>query len=340
MSLYKRKDSSVWWIKLSVNGRRLQKSSGTDDRKQAQELHDKLKAELWEQSRLGVKPGYVWQEAVLRWLQETEHKASHDSDKKHLRWLDAYLQGVRLMDIDRNKLDELVQAKKATGAANGTVNRMLALVRAILRKAVHEWEWLDRMPRVRLLPEPKQRIRFLTPEEAERLLDELPPHLAAMARFSLETGLRQANVTGLLWEQVDLARKVAWIHADQAKARRAISVPLSDVAVLVIRQQLGQHLTHVFTYQGKPLKQVNNHAWQKALKRAGIEDFRWHDLRHTWASWHVQRGTPLHVLQELGGWETVQMVRRYAHFGAEHLAGYVGNMTGGPRPVATKRLRS
>ncbi|HYE36068.1 site-specific integrase [Methylocaldum sp.] len=340
MSLYKRKDSSVWWIKLSVNGRRIQKSTGTDDRKQAQELHDRLKAELWEQSRLGVKPGYLWQEAVLRWLQETAHKASQDSDKKHLRWLDAHLQGVRLRDIDRDMLDSLIQAKKATGAANGTINRMLALVRAILKKAVHEWEWLDGMPRVRLLPEPKQRIRFLISEEAERLMDELPAHLAAMVRFSLETGLRQANVTGLLWEQVDLVRKVAWLYADQMKARRAVAVPLSDVAVMVIRQQLGQHPTHVFSYQGRAVKQVNNHAWQKALKRAGISDFRWHDLRHTWASWHVQRGTPLHVLQELGGWETVQMVRRYAHFGAEHLAGYVTSLTGAPRLVATKRLRS
>lgn len=63
----------------------------------------------------------------------------------------------------------------------------------------------------------------------------------------------------------------------------------------------------------------------KALKRAGIEDFRWHDLRHTWASWHVQGGTPLFALQELAGWETERMVRRYAHLAAEHLAGWAGN---------------
>lgn len=340
MSLYKRKDSTHWWIKLSVNGRRLQKSTGTDDRQAAQEYHDRLKAGLWQQSRLGVKPGYTWQEAVLRWLGETEHKASGFSDKKHLRWLDAHLKELRLVDIGRNTLDELVVAKRKTGVANGTVNRMLALVRSILKKAVNEWEWLDRMPMVRLLPEPKRRIRYLTPEEAERLILELPEHLAAMVRFSLETGLRQANVTGLQWSQVDLPRKVAWIHADQAKTRRAIAVPLSDVAVTVIRQQLGKHPANVFSYRGKSVSQVNNHAWRKALKRAGIEDFRWHDLRHTWASWHVQRGTPLHALQELGAWESVEMVRRYAHLSGEHLSEYAKNMTGALRPAATKRLRS
>lgn len=66
--------------------------------------------------------------------------------------------------------------------------------------------------------------------------------------------------------------------------------------------------------------------WYGALERAGIEDFRWHDLRHTWASWHVQNGTPLYVLQELGGWESPEMVRRYAHLAAEHLAPFADRL--------------
>lgn len=90
-----------------------------------------------------------------------------------------------------------------------------------------------------------------------------------------------------------------------------------------IREQIGKHAAHVFSYRGKPPTQINTKAWRAALKRAGIEDFRWHDLRHTWASWHVQLGTPLHVLQELDGWETADMVRRYAHLSSEHLVQYV-----------------
>ena len=138
--------------------------------------------------------------------------------------------------------------------------------------------------------------------------------LRGLATFSLATGLRRANVTGLLWSQVDLEKRVAWIHPDQAKARRAIPVPLNAEAVLVIREQIGKHETYVFTYRGNKITQVNTKAWHKALERAGIDDFRWHDLRHTWASWHAQNGTPLNVLQELGGWESPEMVRRYAHF--------------------------
>ncbi|MBF0371585.1 MAG: tyrosine-type recombinase/integrase [Magnetococcales bacterium] len=81
-------------------------------------------------------------------------------------------------------------------------------------------------------------------------------------------------------------------------------------------------------YKGKPIRQVSTKAWYAALKRAGIENFRWHDLRHTWASWHVQAGTPLHILKELGGWETEEMVARYAHLGASHLKQYTSQVEG------------
>ena len=241
MSLFKRKDSSVYWIKIIVNGRTVQKSTGTPDKQKAQELHDKLKAQLWEETKLGAKQQHTWNEAVVRWLDETQHKASRKDDLMHLRWLDPYLAGRSLNEINRDCLTSLVQTKLEHEVSPGTVNRMLALIRSILRKAALEWDWLDKVPKFRLLPEPNRRIRWLTPEEAQRLLAELPDHLAAMARFSLETGLRQANVTGLQWSQVDLTRRCAWIHPDQAKARRAIAVPLSKEAVLIIREQVGKH---------------------------------------------------------------------------------------------------
>ena len=242
-----------------------------------------------------------------------------------MRWLDRFLANRELESINRALIDAVTEAKRAEGCSNGTVNRTLALIRAILRKCARDWEWMDRAPAVRLLQEPTRRIRFLSHQQARALLRELPSHLQDMATFTLATGLRAANVTGLAWEQVNLSRRLAWIHPDQAKARKAIAVPLNDTAMRVLREQRGKHPVQVFTYEGQPIKQVSTAAWYKALKRAGIEDFRWHDLRHTWASWHVQGGTPLFALQELAGWETEKMVRRYAHLAAEHLAVYAGN---------------
>ena len=328
MSLFKRKDSRYWWVKFLHNGRTVQRSAGTPDEARALEYHDKLKASLWEQDRLGIKPRYSWQEAVVRYLVETKGKASQATDKTHLRWLNQFLKDLKLDEIDRDMLEKVMAKRIACKVANSTVNRTMEIVRALLRKAAFDWEWLDRVPRVRMLPEPKRRIRWITKDEAGRLIAVLPDHLAAMARFALETGLRRANVTGLQWSQVDLIRRTAWIHPDQAKARKAIAVPLSNQAVIVMREQLGKHPTHVFCCNGKPVYQVSTKAWYKGLKQAGIDNFRWHDLRHSWASWHVQAGTPLHVLQELGGWESVEMVRKYAHFSSEHLAEYVDRLSG------------
>jgi integrase len=330
MSLYKRTSSPYWWVRFVHNGRRVQRSTGTSDQAKAREYHDKLKVSLWEQDRLGVKPRRTWEEAVVRYLAETTHKASQLDDKAHLRWVDRFLSGLELTRINRDVLDRILSARKAGGVANATVNRTMEVVRAVLRKAANEWEWLDRVPKVRMLPEPKRRVRWLTRDEADRLVATLPEHLAAMGRFSLETGLRRSNVTGLEWSQVDLARRTAWIHPDQAKARKAIAVPLSATAVAVLRAQVGKHPTRVFSFRGKPVRQVNTKAWRAGLRRVGIENFRWHDLRHTWASWHVQAGTPLHVLQELGGWECVEMVRKYAHLSTAHLHEYVDRVQHAP----------
>ena len=217
----------------------------------------------------------------IRDRKESGHKATLDQDKAHLRWLDQHLGGKHLDTISRAVIDHITEAELAEGVANPTVNRPLEVLRAILRKAVDDWEWLERAPQVRMLKEPTRRVRFLTRAEVQRLLAELPEHLAVMATLSLATGLRRANVTGLQWSQVDLARRVAWIHPDQAKARKAIAVPLNAEAVAVVRGRIGKHLTHVFSFRGKPVLQVSTKAWYQALARAGIENFRWHDLRHT-----------------------------------------------------------
>lgn len=318
-----RKRGNTWWVDVvAPNGERVRRSAGTESKALAQEFHDTLKTELWRISKLGEKPRRTWNEAVVRWLKEQGHKATIETDKIHLRWLDQWLGGQLLENISRSMIDTITEKRVGEGVSNATVNRMLEVLRAILRRCVNEWEWLDKAPMVRMLKEPTRRIRYLNREEADRLIAELPEHLADMVAFSLATGLRRSNVTGLLWSQVDLERGVAWIHADQAKARKAIPVPLNSDAVAIIRRSLERHPTHVFSYRGATITQVSTKAWYAALERAGIQDFRWHDLRHTWASWHVQCGTPLFALQEMGGWESSEMVRRYAHLAANHLSPY------------------
>ena len=180
-------------------------------------------------------------------------------------------------------------------------------------------EWIDRVPKVGMLRDQTGRIRSLSREEYAKLLQELPEHLQDMVRFSVATGLRQGNVTRLQWKQVSLERRHLWISGADHKNGRPHAVPLNDLAMAVVIRREGDHPTYVFTYEGSPIVQVNTKAWRNALKRAGIEDFRWHDLRHTFATWHREAGTPTHELQRLGGWKTQSMVERYAHVAPEGL---------------------
>lgn len=327
MSINRR--NKIWWIDVtSPSGERIRRSTGTEDRKLALEYHDTLKVELWRVEKMGEKKRRTWKEAVERWYSEKlGNKKTLSKDVQHLRWLHPYLGQLFLDEVTRETVDQLTLAKQKGGAKPATVNRLLALVRAILRRARDEWEWVDRVPKVTLLKEPKRRVRFLAREEASRLIDQLPPHLAQMTRFALATGLRQGNIKRLRWSQVDLENRRVTIPAEEMKNGRAFGLPLSSDAVLVVRGQQHNGSDYVFAFRGRPVNQVSTKAWWRALERAGIEDFRFHDLRHTFASWHVQDGTPLNVLQELCGWESVEMVRRYAHLRPDDLAAYAEKLS-------------
>ena len=318
MALYKRNET--WWVSFTHKGQRIQRSTGTENKVAAQEYHDKLKAELWGMERLAHKPVYSWRDAVVRWLQENSAKRSIETDKFHLRWLDKHLSNLNLNEINRDILEEVALHKEAEDVTLTTVNRVMEVVRAILTKAHKEWEWIDKVPAIRMRQVEKNRIRWLTPNEANRLLNELPSHLRDMAAFSLATGLRAGNVTGLKWTNLDLDKRHAWIHPDEAKTKKAIPVPLNDDAIAILVSRKGMHKEFVFTYKGNQIQKCSTRAWSKALERAGIENFRWHDLRHTWASWHVQNGTSLQELQQLGGWSSFDMVLRYAHLSGDHLS--------------------
>jgi len=323
--LYKRKNSKHWWFKFTdPNGKRIRRSAQTTDKMKAQELADKYKACSWDQTKLGVKPAFVWEDAVVRWMKESEKKTYND-DLCMFRYLDSFLTGIRLDAIDRDVIETIVQ-DKLSHASPGRVNRITSLIRAVLNKAKDDWDWIDKVPSIRRLKESGSNVRWLSQEEKTRLLKECPEHIRSMVVFSLNTGLREANVTGLKWSQVDLIRKVITIEADQTKAQRPIGIPLNDEAAAVLAEQAGKHPIFVFCYLGNPIKKAGSTAWKSALERADIHDFRWHDLRHTWASWHVQSGTPLNVMKELGSWKSLDMVLRYAHLAPEHLARYASNV--------------
>ncbi|NPT36220.1 tyrosine-type recombinase/integrase [Paraburkholderia xenovorans] len=334
MSIRKRKGSDIWHFDIRTpDGGRVRQSSGTTNRKEAQEYHDKLKHELWLVARLGKKQVRTFDEAALRILKEQAGTVDYTNKKIHLRHFRTFFEGRSLDSITRDEIFAALpeycgSTKKLKPTSNTTKNRYLGTMRNLLNTAVHEWEWIDKAPKLSELKTVQKRIRWINRDEAIRLIGAITSDwMRDVTVLGFATGLRQANLLGLEWSQVDLAKRRAWIHPDQAKARKPIGVPLNAEAVAVIRRWIGKHETHVFVRKGEPVTKWDLPQWNRACARAGIVNFRFHDVRHTWASWHVQGGTPLNRLMELGGWSKYEMVLRYAHLAPDHLAPHADAVT-------------
>lgn len=306
MSLYR--VTGIWYIDLPSERGRIRRSTGTADKKEAQQYHERVKGEIWRQDKLGEAPPITWGEAVKKWL-----------DVKPRGMPDRYrLRSIGLAASDLLPLSSSTLEQKLAKYQGSTHNRVLALLLAI-----HSCASVP-MPKIEKKEVPKGRTRWLSAEEWKTLRSKLAitsPLLAQAAEFTLSTGLRENNVLGLEWSQVDMKRRVAWIYADQAKGKETIGVPLNDDAMAVLEARRGIHKRFVFGNPDYVLYKASNRAWYEALRQAKLVGFRWHDLRHTWASWAVQGGVRIEELQQLGGWKTLQMVQRYSHLSTEHLAG-------------------
>lgn len=267
---------------------------------------------------MGEKPRHTWDEAALLWIKEKGDKKSIDSDVTILRFLTPILRGKFLDEITRADIVRIGEERKAATSPS-RANRYLALIRSILNRAEKIWEWIDKAPAVTLYKEPKRRVRYLTPDEVKALMQELPEHQKPVVAFSLLTGLRKGNILNLRWEQVDLQRGTVSFSAEEMKGGNEHIVQLSTIARNIIESQFGNQSEYVFTYRGKRLKEINTRQFRNALKRAGISDYRFHDNRHTWASMLIQNGVSLYELQEMGSWQSTEMVKRYAHLAPEKM---------------------
>jgi len=288
---------------------------------------------MWRVARLGETPQYTFEQAAVRFLREYEGHKSHATHKRHIAYWRKQLTGRVISSLTTNDIKDALpthnmcrhQSKRKVTPA--TRNRHLATIRRMLNLC-REWGWISSIPVLRPEKEPKVRIRWITQDEARRLLDAIPKDwMRDVAAFALSTGMRAGEILKLQWSDVDLSRSMAWVTADQAKSGRARGVPLNHEAVQIIRGRIGTHPKHVFTRNGSLLKRIDTSMFDRACEKARISNFRFHDLRHTWASWHVQAGTPLFALKEMGGWETLEMVKKYAHMDSEALAQYANVVT-------------
>lgn len=325
MSLYKRAGTGHYWCRFSLGNRRVRQSTGTADRQAAEEYEEILRRRLWRQIKLGERSG-TWAQAVKKWTAERKARDStKHRDAEITAWFSETMARLPLSAINQDVV-KAARDKLAETRAPATVNRYMAVLRTVLRAAVG-WGWIQYAPKIVIPKLEDSEPRFITREQFSVLLEHLPPHFQPIAKFAVLTGLRTKNIRELTWGKVSLERAHLWVGSVSMKGGRALGVALSEDAVAVLRgieRVAGQD--RVFLYEGAPLRQAfGKRTWRKACKKSGLEGFRFHDLRHTWASWMMQEGVPAYAIQSLGGWASPKMVERYAHLSPDHLKQYAAH---------------
>jgi integrase len=335
VSIRKDKKSGVYFVDFRTpRGERVRGSARTSDRKEAQEYHDRLKAQCWRQTQLGEQPEHTFEEGAVRFLRAHDGENDYATKVRHIQHWSSKFSGRTLRSLTADEIEDALPTVSAhrhkRGAVSGaTKNRYLSTIKTMLNECL-DLKWIDHVPKFTKYHEAKRRVRWEPPEVIVRLFSAL--ELAWMrdaAIVAVATGMRQAELFGLTAAQVSIAQRNA--HVIDTKSKRPRAVPLNDDAITVLERRVegkvGNQL--VFTRGEKltaRIMQNDKRDFMRALLSVGMEDFRWHDLRHTWASWHVQRGTPLLVLKELGGWETIEMVQKYAHLAPSHIAAHANTV--------------
>lgn len=269
----------------------------------------------------------------------------------------------KLADITPWLIEKDRTARLTAGRAPTTVNRDLAPLRAALNKAV-EWGLLPSNPLAPVKPvkvDNNARVRFLSAEEEKALraalevrentmrarrarynawrrergrspaaeLGMFADYLKPMVLVTLNTGVRRGELFSLRWEDIDIARAVLTVTARAAKSSRTRHIPLNDEACSTLRDWQAQQNDRaglVFTSRDGARFDNIKKAWMALVASAEIEGFRWHDLRHTFASKLVMRGVDLNTVRELLGHSDIKMTLRYAHLAPEHKAEAVARL--------------
>jgi integrase len=251
----------------------------------------------------------------------------------HLAWWTQQLGHLRLDQLTPERL-AAARERLRPGHQAGTVNQYLATLSHALTTAVVEWGWLEASPlrRVRRLREPRGRVRWLDEAERQRLLDACAQSpnrfLLPVVVLALATGARKQELLSLTWREVDWRRERLLLLVTKTGERRSVPLTgraLTELQALAKVRRLDTAL--VFPRRDGRAPLDIRHAWHQAVQQAGLEDFRFHDLRHCCASYLAMHGASLVEIAEVLGHKTLQMVKRYAHLAASHTAQVVGRMT-------------
>ena len=325
--MYKR--GGIWWTCISHNGRKIQKSLGTSNKKLAQAVEAKIRTELVEgvyfEKLVGRKK--MFKDMMDKFMVEHAPKVSRNmqiSYASSLTHLNPFFCESNLLSISPKMVSRYKVLRNSEGAAPASINRELSMLSVAFNVAIKEWEWLKENPvsRVSNEKENNARDRWLTEEEEKCLLENSPGWLGEIIIFSLNTGLRLGELISLEWSRVDIDKKTIFI--DKTKNGDRKTIPLNKNALKVINSlSKVRNIKNDYVFLNRRSGKINpvslSVAFRRSLEKAKITNFRFHDLRHCFATRMAQKGIDLYMISKLLGHKNIKMTQRYAHHCPESL---------------------
>jgi integrase len=312
MSVFLRKGSPNYYAEFQIQGVRFLRSTGCRTEREARAAEKRLRLEFKAklEAEKGQKAGAVLtlDQAFGKYWMEHAHALAPTWRSEVKRYCAHILEltpaNLPIDQISEAEVSEFVQAHNAAGGGAYALNRAISIWRRVHRLAKKRWrqqtleiDWADFRNAETL------RIRHLTVQEAKLLIENAHKSLAEMIEWSLYTGCRRSETFNLLWEKIDLQLGKAVIIAKGGK-EHVVWLNPDAMALLARIERRGRYVFDHTNWRKK---------WEAAVKASGLLDFRWHDLRHTFASWLRMAGAPLEVVQRGLGHADLQTTTRYAH---------------------------
>ncbi len=339
MSLFKRswkengkkKVSKNWSIRLRVNGKDVKHSTKTSNRRMAEQIETEMKYDLV-RGRFELRDESnkrTFKQMAEKYMTEYAVKKrpmSMSRDRVALLHLMPVFGDMYLSQIEPNLIVTYKHQRYQEGASPVSINYELGFCKHAFNLAIREWNWTHENPFIKVSMEKvdNERLRWLTDEERLKLLDACEGWVRDVVIFALNTGIRRTNIIRLTWKMVDLNRETITLDSTETKNRERLVVPMNtNVKKLLQERSRVRYLNnpYVFTQpDGSPIpRSVLQRHFDMAVDKARIEDFHFHDCRHTFASYLVQKDVSLYTVQKLLGHKDISQTTRYAHLAPKTL---------------------
>ncbi|MBI2026400.1 MAG: site-specific integrase [Deltaproteobacteria bacterium] len=336
MKLFKR--GKFWWIDIHEKNKRKRISTKAESKTDALKIFNKiLEARFQRKWNLEIsgqdrRLSDLLERFLLTHSKARKKKGSYDRDVAAAKHLSRLLKNPNLAELSSALMSEYRDIRIGEGASSSSIRKEMNLLDHALRYA-KQWQWIsyDPIGKVEKPSMPPEKERWLSFDEEQDLMRICPAWLQEIILFALETGLRRGELIHLTWNRVNLDEGTLYFAPHDQKNKTSSTLPVSDIAWDILKSRYtSRRQNQQFVFISKDDKQLSGNALSKAFDRAcgkaKIHDFRFHDLRHTFATRLVQAGVDLYTIQALGRWKSITMVKRHAHHNIDTLKAGIKNV--------------